>query len=90
MRHPFQCILHARDPTDVASEGFVVVACGPKLVSVSLASNELISEWPQTPQVGDGESDFKRVFAAQVSTFTRRPQHAEYPVGEVRPGAGDQ
>lgn len=66
MRHPFQCILHARDPTDVASEGFVVVACGPKLISVSLASNELISEWPQTPQVGDGESDFKRVFAAQV------------------------
>ncbi|USW54355.1 Putative WD40/YVTN repeat-like-containing domain superfamily [Septoria linicola] len=48
MRHPFQCILYGRDPTDKASEGFLVVACGPKLISVSLTSNEVISEWPGT------------------------------------------
>ncbi|KAM3419648.1 tRNA (guanine-N(7)-)-methyltransferase non-catalytic subunit TRM82 [Cercospora zeina] len=50
MRHPFQCIVHGRDPTDTTSNGFVIAACGPKLVTVSLTSNEIISEWPQTEQ----------------------------------------
>lgn len=52
MRHPFQCIVHGRDPTDLTSNGFLVAACGPKLISLSLTSNEIISEWPQTQQVG--------------------------------------
>ncbi|KAF2218082.1 hypothetical protein CERZMDRAFT_108626 [Cercospora zeae-maydis SCOH1-5] len=50
MRHPFQCIVYGRDPTDATSNGFVVAACGPKLVTVSLTLNEIISEWPQTEQ----------------------------------------
>ncbi|PIA92990.1 tRNA (guanine-N(7)-)-methyltransferase non-catalytic subunit trm82 [Cercospora beticola] len=57
MRHPFQCIVHGRDPTDLTSNGFLVAACGPKLISLSLTSNEIISEWPQTQQEEDAPAE---------------------------------
>ncbi|KXS96684.1 hypothetical protein AC578_9428 [Pseudocercospora eumusae] len=45
MRHPFQSLLYGRDATDTISEGFIIAACGPRLVTLSLTSNEIISEW---------------------------------------------
>ncbi|KAF7185860.1 tRNA (guanine-N(7)-)-methyltransferase non-catalytic subunit TRM82 [Pseudocercospora fuligena] len=45
MRHPFQSVLYGRDATDTISEGFIIAACGPRLVTLSLTSNEIISEW---------------------------------------------
>lgn len=54
MRHPFQCVLYGRDTTDTISEGFIIAACGPMLVTLSLTSNEIISEWSANNAVSKG------------------------------------
>ncbi|KXT14980.1 hypothetical protein AC579_7764 [Pseudocercospora musae] len=81
MRHPFQSILYGRDATDTISEGFIIAVCGPRLVTLSLTSNEIISEWsanhaPSQPTTRNDQG------------LVLQELHGERPVKKQRTGNG--
>ena len=58
MQHPFQCLVWVRPAEQrtinepgkegwwTPSPGFLLAACGPKLLSVDLYDGNIVSEWP--------------------------------------------
>lgn len=56
--HPFQCIEAAKPPpTDENSLGYLLAACGPKLVSVRLDDGEIVAQWTAESSSGSAEAN---------------------------------
>ena len=64
MQHPFQCITTVKPSSErTDSGGYLIAACGPKLISVCLTMGAILSEWTADAKAngnGNGNGDVER------------------------------